>query len=70
MAHRTKLIVTISALAWLVACERSAPPDAAAGGGRSDEEPRLVFAHFWGNADALMPARGLRAALDHTNVQR
>jgi hypothetical protein len=36
----------------------------------SDEEPRLVFTHFWGNADALTLARGLRAALDHTNVQR
>jgi len=36
----------------------------------SDEEPRLIFAHFWGNDDALTLARGLRAALDHTNVAR
>lgn len=36
----------------------------------SDEEPRLVLTHFWGNGDALTLARGLRAALDHTNVQR
>jgi hypothetical protein len=36
----------------------------------SDEEPRLLFTHFWGNADAVALARGLRAALDHTNVQR
>lgn len=33
------------------------------------EEPRLFFLHFWGNADAQTLARGLRAALDHTNSQ-
>ena len=32
-----------------------------------DEEPRLFFMHFWGNADAVTLARGLRAALDKTN---
>ena len=36
----------------------------------SDEEQRIVFAHFWANDDALALARGLRAALDRTNVQR
>lgn len=35
----------------------------------SDEEPRLVFVHFWANGDALALARGLRAALDLTNVR-
>jgi Domain of Unknown Function (DUF1259) len=32
-----------------------------------NEEPRLFFMHFWGNADAVSLARGLRAALDKTN---
>jgi len=32
-----------------------------------DEQPRLVFLHFWGRADADRLARGLRAALDLTN---
>jgi len=32
-----------------------------------NEEPRLFFMHFWGNADAVTLARGLRAALDKTN---
>jgi hypothetical protein len=31
------------------------------------EEPRLFFMHFWGNGDAVMLARGLRAALGKTN---
>ena len=31
------------------------------------EEPRLFFMHFWANDDAVKLARGLRAALDHTN---
>jgi hypothetical protein len=31
------------------------------------EEPRHFFMHFWGNADAVTLARGLRAALDKTN---
>jgi hypothetical protein len=35
-----------------------------------DEEPRLYFMHFWGNADAVTLAKGLRAALDKTNVKR
>jgi hypothetical protein len=34
------------------------------------EEPRLFFMHFWANADAVKLARGLRAALDHTNSKR
>jgi biotin operon repressor len=29
-----------------------------------DEQPRLLFMHFWANDDALKLARGLRAALD------
>jgi hypothetical protein len=32
------------------------------------EEPRLFFLHFWGNADASRLAQGLRRALDRTNV--
>ena len=35
-----------------------------------DEEPRLFFMHFWANDDVAKLARGLRAALDQTNVQR
>ena len=31
-----------------------------------DEQPRLIFLHFWANDDALKLARGLRAALDKT----
>jgi hypothetical protein len=31
------------------------------------EEPRLFFMHFWANDDAAKLAKGLRAALDHTN---
>lgn len=34
-----------------------------------DERPRLLFMHFWANADALKLARGLRAALDKMNVK-
>jgi hypothetical protein len=34
-----------------------------------DESPRLFFMHFWANDDALKLARGLRAALDRTNVK-
>lgn len=34
-----------------------------------DESPRLYFMHFWAHDDALALARGLRAALDRTNVQ-
>lgn len=34
-----------------------------------DEEPRLFFMHFWAHDDALRLARGLRAALDRTNVR-
>jgi Domain of Unknown Function (DUF1259) len=32
------------------------------------ESPRLFFMHFWANDDALKLARGLRAALDRTNM--
>jgi hypothetical protein len=31
------------------------------------EEPRVFFMHFWANDDAVKLAKGLRAALDHTN---
>lgn len=34
------------------------------------EEPRLFFMHFWGHADAVALARGLRAAVDRTASQR
>ncbi len=34
------------------------------------EEPRLLFMHFWANDDALKLARGLRTALDLTNSKR
>jgi len=33
------------------------------------EEPRLFFAHFWGNDDAAKLARGLRSALDRMKVK-
>jgi hypothetical protein len=32
-----------------------------------DEQPRLFFLHFWGRADAVTLAQGLRRALDLTN---
>jgi hypothetical protein len=35
-----------------------------------DEEPRLIFMHFWANADAVKLASGLRAALDQTASKR
>ena len=35
-----------------------------------DEQPRLFFMHFWGNADARALAKGLRAALDRMNLDR
>lgn len=35
-----------------------------------DDQPRLFFMHFWANDDARKLARGLRAALDKTNVVR
>ena len=34
------------------------------------DQPRLFFMHFWANADALLLARALRDALDHTNSAR
>ena len=34
------------------------------------ETPRLFFMHFWANDDAVKLARGLRAALDHTNSKK
>ena len=33
------------------------------------EEPRLFFMHFWANDDAMLLAKGLRAALGHTASQ-
>lgn len=35
-----------------------------------DEEPRLLFMHFWANDNAVTLARGLRAALDKTNSRK
>lgn len=35
-----------------------------------DEEPRLFFAHFWANDDAVTLARGLRSALDKMSVKK
>jgi len=32
-----------------------------------DEQPRLLFMHFWANDDAAKLAKGLRAALDQTS---
>jgi hypothetical protein len=34
------------------------------------EQPRLLFMHFWANNDALKLAKGLRAALDQTNSEK
>jgi hypothetical protein len=34
------------------------------------EQPRMFFLHFWANDDALKLATGLRAALDHVDVQK
>src|SRR6267378_5456633 len=34
------------------------------------ESPRLFFMHFWANEDALKLARGIRAALDKTNLPK
>lgn len=34
----------------------------------SQEEPRLFFLHFWGNAEAVQLATGLKQALNETNV--
>jgi hypothetical protein len=34
------------------------------------ESPRLYFMHFWANADAVVLAQGLRAALDATTSKR
>lgn len=35
-----------------------------------DDQPRLFFMHFWANDNVAKLARGLRAALDKTNLQR
>jgi hypothetical protein len=34
-----------------------------------DEEPRLLFMHFWAEGDAAALARSLRGALDHMAVK-
>ncbi len=34
------------------------------------ETPRLFFLHFWANDDAVTLAKGLRAALDQTNLAK
>jgi hypothetical protein len=36
----------------------------------TDEQPRLLFMHFWAVDDAATLAHGLRAALDQTDVKR
>ena len=35
-----------------------------------NDVPRLFYMHFWANDDALKLARGLRAALDKTNIAK
>ena len=35
-----------------------------------DDQPRLFFLHFWAHDDAQKLARGLRAALDETNLKK
>jgi hypothetical protein len=35
-----------------------------------DEEPRLFFAHFWANDNALKLARAFRVALELMNVKK
>jgi biotin operon repressor len=35
-----------------------------------DDQPRLFFMHFWANDDAQKLAKGLRAAIDKTNVAK
>jgi biotin operon repressor len=35
-----------------------------------DEQPRLLFMHFWANDDAQKLAQGLRAGLDKVNVAK
>jgi hypothetical protein len=35
-----------------------------------DEQPRLLFMHFWANDDAMKLGKGLRAALDQMNSSK
>jgi hypothetical protein len=35
-----------------------------------DEQPRMIFIHFWANDDAIKLAKGIRAALDKTAVAK
>ncbi len=35
-----------------------------------NDQPRLLFMHFWANDDPIKLARGLKAALDKTNSQK
>ena len=35
-----------------------------------DEQPRLIFMHFWANDDAVKLAKGLRAALDKVKTAK
>jgi hypothetical protein len=35
-----------------------------------DEQPRILFMHFWANDDALKLAKGLRAGLDKVDRQK
>jgi hypothetical protein len=34
-----------------------------------DDEPRLFFLHYWASDNAIKLAKGLREALDQTNVE-
>jgi len=35
-----------------------------------DDQPRVLFVHFWANDDTVRLAQGLRAALDRVNVAK
>ncbi len=35
-----------------------------------DEEPRVFFMHFWAYGDSVSSAKGLKAALDKTNIKK
>ena len=35
-----------------------------------DEQPRMIFIHFWANDDAIKLAKGLRAALEKTAIAK
>jgi len=35
-----------------------------------DEQPRMIFIHFWANDDAIKLAKGIRAALEKTAIAK